>query len=93
MIPLCFEHDLPPSPEKNPLVLKCTQTDTEDDHPVLRREVEAAVQSLKRRKSAGIDSIPAELVQASEEGVIAALTTIWNEIWETGDWSTLWTSP
>ena len=25
------------------LVLKCPQTDTEDDHPILRREVEAAV--------------------------------------------------
>ena len=28
----------------DPSVLNCTQTDTEDDHPILRREVEAAVQ-------------------------------------------------
>ena len=28
-------------------VLDCPQTDTEDDHPILRKEVEAAVQSLK----------------------------------------------
>ena len=34
----------------DPSVLNCTQTDTEDDHPILRREVEAAVQSLKKRK-------------------------------------------
>ena len=27
----------------DPSVLNCTQTDTEDDHPILRREVEAAV--------------------------------------------------
>ena len=33
-------------------VLNCPQTDTEDDHPILRREVEAAVQSLKKGKSA-----------------------------------------
>ena len=33
-------------------LLNCTQTDTEDDHPILRREVEAAVQSLKKGKSA-----------------------------------------
>ena len=31
-----------------PLVLDCFQTDTEDDHPILRREVEAEVQSLKK---------------------------------------------
>ncbi|WP_419623918.1 hypothetical protein, partial [Thiolapillus sp.] len=36
----------------DPSVLNCTQTDTEDDHPILRREVEAAVQSLKKGKSA-----------------------------------------
>ena len=45
-----------------PSVLNCPQTDTEDDHPILRREVEAAVQSLKKGKSAGVDNIPAELV-------------------------------
>ena len=48
----------------DPSVLDCPQTDKEDDHPILRREVEAAVQSLKKGKSAGVDNIPAELVQA-----------------------------
>ena len=43
--------------------VNCPQTDTEDDHPILRREVEAAVQSLKKGKSAGVDNIPPELVQ------------------------------
>ena len=32
----------------DPSVLNCSQTDTEDDHLILRREVEAAVQSLKK---------------------------------------------
>ena len=41
----------------DPSVLNCTQTDTEDDHSILRREVEAAVQSLKKGKSAGVDNI------------------------------------
>ena len=41
--------------------------DTEDNHPILHKDVEAAVQSLKKRKSAGVDSIPAELVQAGAE--------------------------
>ena len=62
----------------DPSVLNCPQTDTEDDHPILRREVEAAVKSLKKGKSAGVDNIQAELVQAGGEDVITALTTICN---------------
>ena len=46
----------------DPSVLNCPQTDTEDDQPIARKEVEAAVQSLKKEKSAGVDNIPAELV-------------------------------
>ncbi len=75
----------------DPSVLNCTQTDTEDDHPILRREVKAAVQSLKKGKSAGVDNIPGELVQAGGEDVITALTTICNKIWQTGKWPTPWT--
>ena len=70
---------------KYPLVLDCPQTDTEDDHPILRRELEAAVES------AGVDNIPAELVQAGGEDVTTALTTICNKIWQTGEWPTPWT--
>ena len=66
---------------------------TEDDHPILRREVEAAVHLLKKGKSAGVDNIPAELVQASGEDVITALTTIWDKIWQTGEWPIPWTQP
>ena len=50
------------------------QTDIEDDHPILLKEVEAAVQLLKKGKSAGVENIPAELVQAGGEDVITALT-------------------
>ena len=62
----------------------CPLTDTEDDNPILRREVE-------KGKSAGVDNIPAELVQAGGEDVIIALTTICNKIWQTGEWPTPWT--
>ena len=75
----------------DPSVLNCPQTDTEDDHLILRREVEAAVQSLKKGKSAGVNNIPAELVQAGGEAVITALTTIRNKMWQTGEWPTPWT--
>ena len=80
-------------------VLNCPKTDTEDDHPILRKEVEAdhpilrkeveaTVQSLKKGNSAGVDNIPAGLVQAGEEDVITTLTTICNKIWQTGEWPT-----
>ena len=75
----------------DPSVLNCPQTDTEDDHPILCREMEAAVQSLKKGKSAGVDNIPAELVQAGGEDVITALTAICNKIWQTEEWPTPWT--
>ena len=76
---------------RDPSVLDCPQRDTGDDHPILRTEVEAAVQSLKKGKSAGVDNIQAELIQAGGEDVITALTTICNKIWQTGKWATLWT--
>ena len=60
------------------------------NHPILRK-VDAAVQSLKKGKSAGVDNNPAELVQAGGEDVITALTTIYNKIWQTGEWPTPWT--
>ena len=63
-------------PNGDPSVLDCPQTCTEYDHPILCKEVEGAVQSLKIGKSAGVDNIPAELIQAGGEDVIAALTTI-----------------
>ena len=34
----------------DPLELNYSQKDTEDDHPILRKEVEAAIQSLKKGK-------------------------------------------
>ena len=72
----------------DPSVLDCPKADTEDDHPILRREVEAAEE---KGKSAVVDNIPAELVQAGGENVITALTTICNKILQTGEWQTPWT--
>ena len=70
----------------DPSELNYSQTDGEDDHPILRKEVEAAVQSLKKGKSADIDNIPAKLVQAGGEEIVIAVTTICNKIWQTGEW-------
>ena len=74
-----------------PIVLDCPQIPDEEHHPILREEVEAAVKALKMGKSAGVDNIPAELVQAGGEAMIDILTTICNKIWKTGEWPTTWT--
>ena len=75
----------------DPSVLNRPQTDTEDDHTILRKEVEAAVQSLKKGKSNGVDNIQGELVQAGGEDAITTFTTICNKIWQTGEWPASWT--
>ena len=46
------------------IVLDCRQIPDEEYHPILREGVEAAVKALKMGKSAGVDNIPAGLVQA-----------------------------
>ena len=47
----------------DPSVLNYPKTHTEDDHPILLKEVEAEVQPLKKGKSAGVNNIQAELVK------------------------------
>ena len=72
-------------------VLDCSQPPEENLQPILREEVEITVASLKKGKSAGVDNIPAELVQAGVETMIDVLTEICNRIWRTGEWPTPWT--
>ena len=75
----------------DPIVRDCPQIPDEEHHPILREEVKAAVKALKMGKSAGVDNIPAEIVQTWGEAVIDILTTICNKIWKTGERSTTWT--
>ena len=74
---------------EDPEVLNVPPATDNDNYPILREEVEAAVKSLKKGKSAGVDNVPAERVQA--EAMISALLTICNKIWQTGEWPTPWT--
>ena len=53
--------------------------------------MEAAVKALKMGKSAGLDNIPAELVQARGAAMIDILTSTCNKFWKTGEWPTTWT--
>ena len=54
----------------DPKVLDVPPPINNDSYPILREEVEAAVKSLKKGKSAGVDNIPLELVQAGAEAMI-----------------------
>ena len=72
-------------------VLNCSQPPEEDLQPILHEEVEIALASLKQGKSAGVDNIPAELVQAGRKTMIDVLTEICNRIWRRGEWPTPWT--
>ena len=72
-------------------VLDCNQHPEEDLQPIRREEVEIAVAALKKGKSAGVDNILAEFVQARGEPMIDVLTKICNKIWKTGEWPTQWT--
>ena len=46
---------------------------------------------MKKGKSAGVDNIPSELVQAGGEDAITTVMTFCNKIWQTGEWPTPWT--
>ena len=54
-------------------MLDYSQPPEEDLQPIHREEVGIAVASLKKRKPAGVDNIPAELVQAGGETMIDVL--------------------
>lgn len=75
----------------DPEVLDIPPATDNDSHPILRDEVETAIKSLGKGKSAGVDNIPAELIQAGGEAMITALTNICNAIWNSGEWPTPWT--
>ena len=62
-----------------------------DSYSILREEVEAAVKSPKKGKSAGVDNIPSELVHAEGEAMIDMLLITCNKIWQTGEWPAPWT--
>lgn len=75
----------------DPEVLNVPPPSNNDNHPILRDEVETAIKSLKKGKSPGVDNIPTELVQAGGEDMIDTLLNICNKIWQTGEWPTPWT--
>ena len=62
-----------------------------DQQAIFRKEIEAAVKYLKINRSAGIDNIPVEQIQATGEAMIAALHRICHNVWQIGGWHMAWT--
>ena len=56
-------------------VLNVQESTNEDNHPILREEVEAAIRSLKCGKSVGVDNIPAELLKHEGEATVPRFST------------------
>ena len=75
----------------DPKVLDVPSPINNDSYPILREEVEAAIKSPKKGKSAGVDNILSELVQAGGEAMTDVLFIICIKIWQTGEWPTPWT--
>ena len=75
----------------DPKVLDVPPPVNNDSCPTLREEVEVAVKSQKKGKSAGVDNIPSELIQAGGEAMTDMLLIIYSKIWKTGEWPTPWT--
>ena len=75
----------------DPEVLNVPPASNSANHPILHEEVEASVKLLKKGQSAGVDNIPAELLQQGGEAVVNALLVICNRIWRIGEWPTPWT--
>ena len=44
-----------------------------------------AINKLEKNKAAGLDGIPAELLQYGSEAVVKELTQLFNTIWHTED--------
>ena len=75
----------------NPKALDVPPPTNNNSFPILWEEAEAAVKSLKKGKSAGVNNIPSELVQAGGEAMIDMLLIICNKIWQTEEWPAPWT--
>ena len=69
-------------------VLDCSQLPEEDLQQIFCDVVKISVASMKSGKSAGVDNIPAELIQAGGDTMIDVLKEICNRIWRTGEWPT-----
>lgn len=65
--------------------------DYEEALPILREEVDHAIQSIKLRKSAGIDNVPGELLRFGGPAVADVLHRICNLVWSSGKWPRCWT--
>ncbi|KAI5715577.1 hypothetical protein M8J77_018806 [Diaphorina citri] len=66
--------------------LKELEEEQEDNsNEITRGEFDEALKRLKPKKACGIDEVPAELIQALDEGMMELLYLVTKEIYETGE--------
>ena len=64
---------------------------TPREPPPTYTEVEHAIKNTAKRKTAGLDGVPVELISEGGETVTKRIHRICEGIWETGDWPEDWT--
>ena len=57
---------------------------------IMECEVRSALRSLPRRKATGVDGIATEILLATEEESVKALTRLCQQIWQTTQWPRDW---
>ena len=57
---------------------------------IIKSEVEQAIRSIQKGKSAGVDNIPGELFTHGGEDMLTVMTTLRQQIWKTHEWQEMW---
>jgi hypothetical protein len=70
-------------PDIDPLVcVRSTPSECDNEPPILRSEIESAINRLKADKSPGTDEIPGELLKHGGDSIIDQYHCICNNIWQ-----------
>ena len=69
--------------------MEAAPTDEDDmGPPILRRDVEVAIQAMKCKEAVGIDEIPAEVLKSLDERGIDEIWKLCKLMYDTGQWPT-----
>ena len=67
-------------------------TDNVDELPILKSDVEYAIQKLKEGKSPGIDNISGELLKYGGDEIVNFFTELYQISWSNKEWPKKWTN-
>jgi len=84
-------YNVVPTVDKDVIVRLQNSQIQEEEKEITREEVAESVRQLKEGKSAGLDNIKGELIKGGGDVTIDLLLKIYNKIWSSGEWPSLWT--